>query len=58
MNIQVSGEAGVERLRNLVDKKIKPEIENVQGISSARVFGGREKTIEVIIDPKLVKLLE
>ncbi len=55
MNIQVSGEGGVERLRNLVDKKIKPEIENVEGISSARVFGGREKTIEVIIDPEACK---
>lgn len=55
MNIQVSGEGGVERLRNLVDKKIKPELENVEGIASARVFGGREKTIEVIIDPEACK---
>lgn len=55
MELQVSGSGGAERLRNLVDKKIKPELENVEGVSQARVFGGREKTIEVIIDPDACK---
>ncbi|RPH33380.1 MAG: ATP-binding cassette domain-containing protein [Bacteroidales bacterium] len=55
MELQVSGEGGVERIRNLVDKKIKPELENVEGVSRASVFGGREKTIEVIIDPDACK---
>ncbi len=55
MELQVSGEGGVERLRNLVDKKIRPELENVEGIARASVFGGKEKTIEVIIDPDACK---
>lgn len=55
MTLQVSGEGGVERLRNLVDKKIKSELENVQGVATASIFGGREKTIEVIIDPDACK---
>jgi len=55
MELQVSGEGGVERLRNLVDSKIKPELENVEGIARASIFGGKEKTIEVIIDPDACK---
>ena len=55
MNIQISSEGGIERLRNLVDKKIRPELENVDGIARASVFGGKEKTIEVIIDPEACK---
>lgn len=55
MNIQVSSEGGIERLRNLVDKKILPEIENIEGIARANVYGGKEKTIEIIIDPNACK---
>ena len=55
MEIQVSGSGGIERIRNIVDKKIKPELENVEGVARANTFGGREKTIEVIIDPDACK---
>lgn len=55
MTLQVSGGGGVERLRNIVDKKIRTELENVEGVARASVFGGREKTIEVIIDPDACK---
>ncbi|MHC1703141.1 MAG: efflux RND transporter permease subunit [Tenuifilaceae bacterium] len=55
MALQVSGSGGVERMRNLVDKKIKPELENIEGIARASIFGGKEKTIEVIIDPEACK---
>lgn len=55
MELQVSGGGGSERLRNLVDKKIEPELENVEGVARASIFGGREKTIEVIIDPDACK---
>jgi multidrug efflux pump subunit AcrB/ABC-type multidrug transport system ATPase subunit len=55
MALQISGSGGTERLRNIVDKKIKPELENIEGVARASVFGGREKTIEVIIDPDACK---
>ena len=55
MELQVSGSGGPERIRNIVDKKIKPELENIEGIARANTFGGREKTIEVIIDPDACK---
>ncbi|TKG92321.1 ATP-binding cassette domain-containing protein [Puteibacter caeruleilacunae] len=50
MELQVRGSGGVDRVRNIVDQKVKPDLENIDGIASANVFGGREKSIEVIID--------
>lgn len=55
MELNVSGSGGSERVRNLVDKKIRPELENVEGIARVSTFGGREKTIEVIIDTDACK---
>jgi len=50
MTLQIRGEGGVDRLRNLVDQKIKNQFENIDGIASVDVTGGREKSVEIIID--------
>ncbi|SDC67380.1 efflux RND transporter permease subunit [Williamwhitmania taraxaci] len=55
MELHVTGNGGLERLRNLVDKKVKNELENVEGVARVRIFGGKEKTIEVIVDPDACK---
>ena len=49
MNLQVRGEGGVDRVRHLVDTKITPDLEAIDGIASVQVFGGREKSVEIII---------
>ncbi len=50
MELQARGEGDVDRVRNLVDEKVKPELENIDGIAAARVFGGRQKSIEIRLD--------
>lgn len=50
MEIQVRGSGGTDRLRNLVDQDIKEELENIDGIASVNVFGGKEKSIEITYD--------
>ncbi len=50
MDLQVAGEGDVDRVRALVDKKIKPALENIDGIAEVQVYGGRERTLEVRID--------
>ncbi len=50
MSLQVLGEGGVDRMRDITDKEIKPELENIDGVASAQIFGGREKTVEIILD--------
>lgn len=47
MELQVRGEGDINALRTLVQQKIQPELENIDGIATARVFGGQEKTIEI-----------
>ena len=51
MSIQVLGEGGVDRLRNLADEEIQDELLNIDGISSVNIYGGRQKSIEIEITP-------
>lgn len=47
MTLQVRGTGGVDRLRAIVDKDIKPQLENIDGVAAVNVYGGREKAIEI-----------
>ncbi len=47
MELQVRGGGTVDRVRTMVDQKIVPELENIDGIASTRVYGGRQKSIEI-----------
>ncbi len=47
MELQVRGSGGTDRLRNIVDKEIAADLENIDGIASVTVFGGKERSIEV-----------
>ncbi|MCB2195603.1 MAG: efflux RND transporter permease subunit [Bacteroidetes bacterium] len=49
MTIQVRGSGGVDRVRQVTDKEIINKIKNIDGIANAEVFGGREKSIEIIL---------
>ncbi|MGQ8338113.1 efflux RND transporter permease subunit [Sunxiuqinia sp. A32] len=50
MELQARGSGGVDRVRNIVDQEIAPDLENIDGIAGVNVFGGKEKSIEVILD--------
>ncbi len=50
MSLQVRGTGGVDRIRNIADKEIKPKLENIDGIAGVEVFGGRESSIEIRLD--------
>jgi multidrug efflux pump subunit AcrB len=47
MELQVRGSGGTDRLRNIVDQEIAAELENIDGIATANVFGGKERSIEL-----------
>jgi multidrug efflux pump subunit AcrB/ABC-type multidrug transport system ATPase subunit len=57
MTLQVRGSGGVDRVRNVVDEKIKAELENIDGVAGVNVYGGREKAIEVRLDKEACKAL-
>ena len=50
MQLQVRGTGGVDRVRNIVDEKIAPVLENIDGVAAVNVYGGRQKAIEVRIN--------
>ncbi len=55
MTLQVRGSGGVNRVRQLTDKEIVNKIKNIDGIANAEVFGGREKSIEIILKQDICK---
>jgi len=55
MELQVRGEGGIDRIRNITDREIKPELENIDGIAGVQVYGGKENSIEVRLNEKACK---
>ncbi|MFA6618208.1 MAG: efflux RND transporter permease subunit [Candidatus Neomarinimicrobiota bacterium] len=49
--VATSKELGSAELRRLVEDQIQPRLERVEGVASARVFGGLEREIQVNINP-------
>ncbi|MBN1998292.1 efflux RND transporter permease subunit [candidate division KSB1 bacterium] len=50
MNLQVRGSGGVDRVRQIVDEEVTDELLNIDGMANAEVFGGREQSIEIILN--------
>lgn len=57
MSLQVRGEGGVDRIRNITDREIRPQFENIDGIAGVQVYGGKENSIEVRLNRKVCKAL-
>jgi len=55
MELQVRGQGGIDRIRNIADREIKPELENIDGIAGVQVYGGQENSIEVRLNEKACK---
>ncbi|MBI2301157.1 MAG: efflux RND transporter permease subunit [Armatimonadetes bacterium] len=47
----ISSNRGLRETYEYVDKKIRRRIESVSGVGEVRITGGRERQIEVILDP-------
>ncbi len=50
MELQIRGSGGTDRLRNIAEQEIRPAFENLDGIASINVFGGRQKNLEILLD--------
>lgn len=50
MTLFVLSDDDIDYVRSITDADIVPELENVEGIAGVTVMGGRQKSIEVILD--------
>ncbi|WP_321515099.1 efflux RND transporter permease subunit [Marinifilum fragile] len=55
MNIQVRGSGGVDRVRQITENEILDKIKNIDGIANAAIFGGREKSVEILLRDDVCK---
>jgi len=55
MSLQVRGEGGIDRIRNIADKDIRPKFENIDGIAGVQVYGGQENSIEIRLNERACK---
>lgn len=50
MGLQVRGSGGTDRIRDFCDQSITPELENIDGIAGVVVYGGRQKSVDIILN--------
>jgi len=55
MSIQVLGEGGEDRLRDVADRQISDKLLNVDGVASVTVYGGREKSVSIELTPEVAE---
>ena len=53
MSLQTLGEGGIDRVRNFVDQHITPELLNIDGVAAVNVFGGRQKSVDIILNRQM-----
>ncbi len=51
MTLSLSGEKDVVKLKSLADNVIKPRLERIDGVASVGVSGGKDREIEVTLNP-------
>ncbi len=57
MALEVRGTGGVNRVREITDRRILNRLENIDGIAAVEVFGGQEKTVEITLDEQACEAL-
>jgi multidrug efflux pump subunit AcrB len=57
MSLQILGQGGIDRIRNIADREIKPRFENIDGIAGVQVYGGQENSIEIRLNEQACKAL-
>jgi len=50
MSLQARGVGSLDQIRQVVDEKVVRELETVDGIANVAVYGGRQRSIEVVLD--------
>lgn len=55
MSLEARGSGGIDRIRQVLEKKVVDKIKNIDGIANVEVFGGRDKSIEILLKEDVCK---
>ena len=55
MSIQARGVGSLDQIRHVVDEKVVPELETVEGMANVAVYGGRRQSVEVLLDEEVLR---
>ncbi len=55
VTLAFSSKLPIERLTKIADDVVKPSLQQIQGVGSVDVIGGRKREITVVVDPALAK---
>ncbi|MBN1939751.1 MAG: efflux RND transporter permease subunit [Candidatus Aminicenantes bacterium] len=55
MILQARGEGSLDQIRAVVDEKIIPDLTSLDGVASVEIYGGRRRSVEVLIDENALK---
>ena len=55
MTLQALGEGSLDQIREVVDSRILPDLENIDGVANVEVFGGKRRSISVVLDEGALK---
>ena len=53
--LQARGEGTLDQIRAVVDEKITPELANLDGVAGVQVYGGRRRSVEVLLDEEVMR---
>ena len=54
LSFQARGEGGLDQIRSVIDEKVTPQLETIDGVANVNVYGGRKRSIEVLLNSKLL----
>jgi len=52
LSFQARGEGGLDQIRSVVDEKVTPRLETLDGVANVNVYGGRERSIEIVLNSR------
>ena len=52
LSFQARGEGSLDQIRSVIDEKVTPQLETLDGVANVNVYGGRKRSIEVVLDSK------
>jgi HAE1 family hydrophobic/amphiphilic exporter-1 len=50
MRLALSGSGGLNEMRRLADRKLKPDFETIKGVAAAQIKGGLEDEVQIEVD--------